>query len=60
MASSERLSCSNYHLAWICPVASVELLPADLMLDEEHPTPSYNTHYDDNTCICGSIGLAMR
>ncbi|KAH7088968.1 hypothetical protein FB567DRAFT_591081 [Paraphoma chrysanthemicola] len=56
MASSKQLSCSDYHVAWICPLADVELLPARLMLDEEHPAPPYNTHYDDNTYICGSIG----
>jgi nucleoside phosphorylase len=56
LASSKQLSCSDYHVAWICPVADVELLPARLMLDEEHPAPPYNTHYDDNTYICGSIG----
>ena len=42
-------------MAWICPVADVELLPARLMLDEEHSTPPYNTHYDENTYICGTI-----
>ncbi|CAI6333723.1 unnamed protein product [Periconia digitata] len=50
-----RLSCADYHVAWVCALADVELLPARLMLDEEHPTPSYNTHYDENTYICGSI-----
>jgi nucleoside phosphorylase len=55
MASSKQLSCIDYHVAWICPVADVELLPARLMLDEEHPAPPYDTHYDDNTYICGSI-----
>lgn len=56
MASdSKQLSCSDYHVAWICPVADVELLPARLMLDEEHNTPPYNTHYDENTYICGAI-----
>jgi hypothetical protein len=25
------------------------------MLDEEHDTPQYNTHYDDNVYTCGSI-----
>ncbi|KAJ4286529.1 hypothetical protein N0V90_013229 [Kalmusia sp. IMI 367209] len=59
MASGNRLSCSNYHVAWICPVADVELLPARLMLDEEHPAPPYDTHFDDNTYICGSISGHM-
>jgi nucleoside phosphorylase len=56
MASSQRqLRCADYHVAWICPVADVELLPARLMLDEEHLTPPYNTHFDENTYICGAI-----
>ena len=59
MASSKQFGCSDYHVAWICPVADVELLPARLMLDEEHPAPPYNTHYDDNTYICGSISGHM-
>lgn len=25
------------------------------MLDEEHPAPRYDTHYDENTYICGTI-----
>ncbi|OAK95334.1 purine and uridine phosphorylase [Phaeosphaeriaceae sp. SRC1lsM3a] len=49
------LSCADYHIAWICPVANLELLPARLMLDDEHHTPHYNTHYDENTYICGTI-----
>lgn len=58
MASSDgrpQLSCADYHVAWICPVADVELLPARLMLDEELSPPPYNTHYDENTYICGTI-----
>lgn len=53
--SNKQLSCTDYHVAWICPVADVELLPARLMLDEEHKTPPYNTHYDENTYVCGAI-----
>ncbi|KAF2439208.1 purine and uridine phosphorylase [Karstenula rhodostoma CBS 690.94] len=49
------LRCADYHVAWICPVADLELLPARLMLDEEYPTPPYDTHYDENTYICGTI-----
>lgn len=49
------LTCEDYHVAWICPVADIELDPARLMLDEEHSTPQYNTHYDENTYICGTI-----
>jgi nucleoside phosphorylase len=56
MASGiEQFSCGDYHVAWICPLADVELLPARLMLDEEYPTPQYDTHYDENTYICGVI-----
>jgi nucleoside phosphorylase len=55
VSSIKQLSCSDYHVAWICPVAAVELLPARLMLDEHYPTPSYDTHYDENTYICGTI-----
>ena len=56
MASSRKpLACTDYHVAWICPLADVELVPARLMLDEEHPTPLYNTHFDENAYICGAI-----
>ncbi|KAF2201833.1 kinesin light chain [Delitschia confertaspora ATCC 74209] len=56
MASSkQQLYCTDYHVAWICPVADIELLPARLMLDEEHAAPPYDTHYDDNTYIFGMI-----
>jgi nucleoside phosphorylase len=58
MASGSKpppLRCADYHVAWICPVADIELLPARLMLDEEHPAPPYDTHYDENTYICGTI-----
>ncbi|KAF2197775.1 hypothetical protein GQ43DRAFT_451462 [Delitschia confertaspora ATCC 74209] len=45
MASSKQpLYCTDYHL-----------LPARLMLDEEHAVPPYDTHYDDNTYIFGKI-----
>jgi nucleoside phosphorylase len=50
-----QLRCADYHVAWICPVADIELLPAQRMLDEEHTPPPYNTHYDENTYICGTI-----
>ncbi|KAF2658061.1 hypothetical protein K491DRAFT_690412 [Lophiostoma macrostomum CBS 122681] len=56
MASSDRpLRCEDYHVAWICAVADLELLPARLMLDSEHPTPPYETHFDENTYVCGII-----
>ncbi|KAF2198292.1 kinesin light chain [Delitschia confertaspora ATCC 74209] len=35
-SSKQQLSRTDYLVAWICPVADVELLPARLMLDEEH------------------------
>ncbi|KAF1954477.1 kinesin light chain [Byssothecium circinans] len=55
MAGNKQLTCADYYVAWICPVADLELLPARLMLDEEHPNPPYDTHFDENTYICGSI-----
>ena len=56
MASKRRtLSCDDYHIAWFAPTADLHLLPARLMLDEEYLIPSYATHYDENTYICGSI-----
>jgi nucleoside phosphorylase len=51
----KRLQCGDYHVAWICPIADLELLPARLMLDEEHDTPPYDTHFDENTYVFGSI-----
>ncbi|KAI9778746.1 MAG: hypothetical protein M1816_003919 [Peltula sp. TS41687] len=54
-SSNKQFTCADYHVAWICPLANVELTPARLMLDERHPTPSYDTHYDENTYICGAI-----
>ncbi|KAF2198804.1 purine and uridine phosphorylase [Delitschia confertaspora ATCC 74209] len=56
MASSkQQLYCTDYHVAWICSIADIELLPARLMLDKEHATPPYDTHYDNNTYVCGMI-----
>lgn len=55
ISGRKRLNRNDYYVAWICPVAEVELLPACLMLDEEHDAPEYNTHYDENTYIFGSI-----
>jgi nucleoside phosphorylase len=55
MAGTKPNSCADYHVAWICAVADIELLPARLMLDEKYPTPPYDTSYDDNTYICGTI-----
>ncbi|KAI0829146.1 kinesin light chain [Hypoxylon sp. FL0890] len=53
--ASKRLKREDYHVAWICPVADLELLPSRLMLDEEHDTPHYDTTYDDNVYTCGSV-----
>ncbi|KAF1981079.1 kinesin light chain, partial [Aulographum hederae CBS 113979] len=54
-AAAKQLCCTDYRVAWICPLCDVELLPACLMLDEEHQPPAYNTHYDENTYIFGII-----
>lgn len=54
-SSNMHTSCADYHVAWMCPGADLELLPARLMLDEEHPTPPYDTYYDENTYVCGTI-----
>jgi nucleoside phosphorylase len=51
----KRLQRTDYHVAWISPLPDVELLPSRLMLDEEHIPPLYDTHYDENTYIFGSI-----
>ncbi|KAJ2996578.1 hypothetical protein NUW58_g938 [Xylaria curta] len=56
------LQRTDYHVAWICPVATIELLPSRVMLDEEHDTPPYDPDYDDNIYIFGTIAghnLAM-
>jgi len=53
-ASNKRLLYTDYHVAWICPL-EVELLSARLMLDEEHDPPAYDTHYDDNIYIYGTV-----
>ncbi|KAK8002324.1 hypothetical protein PG989_002043 [Apiospora arundinis] len=49
------LQRADYHVAWIAPVADLELLPSRLMLDEEHDTPDYDTSYDDNIYTCGTL-----
>lgn len=54
-SSKKRLRCADYHVAWICPLADIELLPARLMLDEEHANPPYDTYHDENTYICGAV-----
>ncbi|ORY67656.1 nucleoside phosphorylase domain-containing protein [Pseudomassariella vexata] len=52
---TKRLSRADYHVAWICPLPDIELLPSRLMLDEQHIPPSYDTSYDDNTYIFGAM-----
>lgn len=56
MAQSPRkkLSRTSYHVAWICPVADLELLPAVLMMDEEHERPDIDAHMDENIYEFGS------
>lgn len=53
--NTKRQLCTDYQVAWICPVADVELLPARLMLDEEHLPPKYDARYDENTYVFGAI-----
>ncbi|KAF2202161.1 kinesin light chain [Delitschia confertaspora ATCC 74209] len=55
MDSPGQLNCADYHVAWICSLSNVELAPVILMLDERYSTPPYNTHYDENTYVCGAI-----
>lgn len=56
MAQSPRkkLARTSYHVAWICPVADLELLPAILMMDEEHERPDIDNHADENIYEFGS------
>ncbi|KAL5869725.1 hypothetical protein ACKVWH_010505 [Pyricularia oryzae] len=49
------LEAEDYRVAWVCPLPDVELPPARLMLDYEYEAPKYNTDYDKNTYIFGSI-----
>lgn len=51
----KKLQRTDYHVTWICPAASIELLPSRLMLDEEHATPPYDNDYDDNVYIFGAM-----
>ncbi|ELQ32471.1 hypothetical protein OOU_Y34scaffold01145g2 [Pyricularia oryzae Y34] len=50
----KKLQSADYHVAWIAPVSSLELLPSRLMLDE-HDASDYDTAYDDNVYTCGAI-----
>jgi nucleoside phosphorylase len=54
VADRKQLKCSEYTVAWICALRA-ELLAARLMLNEEHNPPAYNTNYDENTYVFGSI-----
>ncbi|KAI0491092.1 nucleoside phosphorylase domain-containing protein [Xylaria cf. heliscus] len=51
----KKLERTDYDVAWICPIATIELLPSRLMLDEEHATPPYKTAYDDNVYVFGDM-----
>ncbi|KAI0154259.1 nucleoside phosphorylase domain-containing protein [Xylariaceae sp. FL1272] len=53
--AKKQLKRTDYTVAWICPAPTVELLPARLMLDDEHSTPLYDTNYDDNVYIFGAM-----
>lgn len=53
--SPTKLKRTDYHVAWIAPVSDLELLPSRLMLDDEHEAPDYDTTYDDNVYICGTL-----
>lgn len=50
-----RLTVEDYHVAWICAVRDLELLPARLMLDEGHLAPSYDTEHNEYTYLFGEI-----
>ncbi|KAK8029005.1 hypothetical protein PG991_006061 [Apiospora marii] len=52
---TKKLRRADYHVAWIAPVSDLELLPSRLMLDEEHEAPGYDTSYDDNVYMCGTM-----
>lgn len=54
MNSDHKPDANCYTVAVVCPL-SIELTAARLMLDDEHPTPHYNTKDDDNVYTCGSI-----
>jgi nucleoside phosphorylase len=53
---SKRPSRTSYHVAWICAVADLELLPAVLMLDEQNERPDdIDTEFDANTYKFGTM-----
>ncbi|EJT73741.1 hypothetical protein GGTG_07597 [Gaeumannomyces tritici R3-111a-1] len=51
----KRLTVQDYHVAWICAVRDIELLPARLMLDVDHLAPGYDTEYNEYTYLFGEI-----
>ncbi|KAG8159751.1 hypothetical protein KVR01_010388 [Diaporthe batatas] len=55
-ARLRKLEPTSYHVAWICAVADLELIPALLMLDESHERPDIDTQYDDNSYEFGTMG----
>lgn len=54
-AQLKKLDAASYHVAWICAVADLELIPALLMLDEFHERPDIDNQYDDNTYRFGTM-----
>lgn len=54
-AQQKKLDATSYHVAWICAVADLELIPALLMLDEFHERPDIDNRYDDNTYKFGTM-----
>lgn len=54
--SAKIYKCADYNVAWICALRDTELLAARVLLDEQHTTPAYNSHYDRNTYIYGRYG----
>lgn len=55
MTPPKKLDTTSYHVAWICAVADLELIPALLMLDETHERPDIDNQYDDNTYKFGTM-----
>ncbi|KAI0382512.1 kinesin light chain [Hypomontagnella monticulosa] len=51
----KKLRRTDYHVAWICPVSDLEVLPSRLMFDKEHDTPDYDISYDKNIYTCGEM-----
>lgn len=53
LSRRKKIVRTSYHMAWICSVPDLGLLPAVLMLDEEHERPDFEDH-DDNDYEFGS------